>query len=96
MAVRSNFSSLALVGLVLLIGGCSVTKLYKNELAHNLEVNSKTDSVETTLDICSVGAQCASEYPGRVALDRGLVGLGIESEKPSYLVAGFAHSSFLE
>ena len=94
MAVRSNFSRLAVVGLILLIGGCSATKLYKNELAHNLEVNSKTDSVETTLDVYSVGAQCASEYLGRVAIDRGSVGLGIEPEKPSYLVVGFAHSSF--
>ena len=79
MALRSNFSRLAFGGLTLLIGGCSATKLFKNELTHNLEINSKTDSVETTLDIYSVGAQCASEYLGRVALDRSSVGLGIES-----------------
>jgi len=77
-----------------LAGGCSTTKIYKDVLSHNLEVNSETDSVETTLDIYSVGAQCESEYLGTVALDRSSIELGIAIEKPSYLSVGFASSSF--
>lgn len=94
MVVRVNFTLLALMSIMLLMGGCSSTKLYKDVLAHNLEVNSKTDSVKATLDIYSVGAQCASEYLGTVALDRSSIELGIAMEKPSYLIVGFANSSF--
>lgn len=79
---------------MLLVSGCSSTKLYEDELTHNLEVNSKTDSVEATLDIYSVGMQCESEYLGTVALDRNSTKLGIAMEKPSYLIVGFASSSF--
>jgi len=82
------------MNIMLLAGGCSTTKIYKDVLSHNLEVNSETDSVETTLDIYSVGAQCESEYLGTVALDRSSIELGIAIEKPSYLSVGFASSSF--
>lgn len=79
---------------MLLASGCSSTKLYKDVLTHNLEVNSRTDSVEVNLDIYSVGMQCESEYLGTVALDRDSIELGIAMEKPSYLIVGFASSSF--
>ena len=92
--MRLNFTLLALMNIMLLAGGCSTTKIYKDVLSHNLEVNSETDSVETTLDIYSVGAQCESEYLGTVALDRSSIELGIAIEKPSYLSVGFASSSF--
>jgi len=94
MVVRLNFTLLALISIMLLTGGCSTTKHYKDELTHNLEVNSKSDSVETTLDIYSVGSQCESEYQGTVALDGSSIELGIATEKSSYLVVGFASSSF--
>ena len=94
MVVRLNFKLLALISIMLLISGCSATKLYQDMLTHNLEVNSKTDSVEATLDIYSVGAQCESEYLGTVALDRSSIELGIAMEKPSYLIVGFSSSSF--
>jgi len=82
------------MSIVLLIGGCSATKLYKDVLTHNMEVNSKTDSVDATLDIYSVSAQCESDYLGTVALDRSSIELGIAMEKPSYLIVGFTSSSF--
>lgn len=94
MLLRLNFTLLALLSIMLLASGCSSTKLYKGVSTHNLEVNSKTDSVEVTLDIYSVGMQCESEYLGIVALDRDSIELGIAMEKPSYLIVGFASSSF--
>lgn len=94
MVVRSNFTLLALMSITLLIGGCSGTKLYKDVSTHNMEVNSKTDSVDATLDIYSVSAQCESDYLGTVALDRSSIELGIAIEEPSYLIVGFASSSF--
>ena len=36
---------------MLLITACGGSKLYRAELPHNLTVNSKTESVTTTLDI---------------------------------------------
>ena len=92
--MRLNFILLALMSMVLLAGGCSATKLYKDVLTHNLELNSKTDSVKATLDIYSVGEQCEYEHLGTVALDKSSIELGIAMEKPSYLIAGFASSSF--
>jgi len=92
--LRLNFTLLALFSITLLASGCSSTKLYKDVLTHNLEVNSKTDSVEAILDIYSVGMQCESEYLGTVALDRNSIELGIVMGKPSYLIVGFASSSF--
>lgn len=94
MLLRLNFNLLALLSITLLASGCSSTKLYKDVLTHNLEVNSKTDSVEVTLDIYSVGMQCESEYLGSVALDKNSIELGIAMEKPSYLIVGFSSSSF--
>ncbi len=79
---------------LLLLGGCSTAKLYKAGLPQNLEINSTIESVEATLDIYNVKKQCETEYLGTVALDRNNLGLGIASGKPSYLVVGFAGSSF--
>ena len=92
--MRLNFTLLALISMVLLAGGCSSTKLYKDVLTHNLEVNSKTDSVKATLDIYSVGEQCEYEHLGIVTLDKSSIELGIAVGKPSYQIVGFASSSF--
>ena len=92
--MRLNFSLLAFLSITLLASGCASTKAYKDVLTHNLEFNSKTDSVEVTLDIYGVGKQCESEYLGTVDLDRNSIELGIAMGQPSYLVVGFASSSF--
>jgi len=85
---------LLFLSLVLLLSGCSTIKLYKAELPQNLEVNSRIESVEATLDIYSVGKKCETEYLGTVALDRDILKLGIATGQASYLVVGFAGSSF--
>ncbi len=89
-----NRAGFAVFITLLLFGGCSTTKLYKAGLPQNLEVNSRIESVEATLDIYSVGKQCETEYLGIVVLDRNNLELGIATGKPSYLVVGFAGSSF--
>ena len=80
--------------IALLLGGCASGKRYTAELPHNLQVNSKTESVEATLDIYSVNEQCETAYQGTVALDRTSLELGIAMGLPSYLVVGFSSSSF--
>ena len=91
---RLNLAALAFLCAVLLPGGCATSKRYKDELPHNLEVNSKTESVEPTLDIYSVNEQCETAYLGTVALDRNFLEVGIVIGQPSYLVVGFSNSSF--
>jgi len=81
------------MSMVWLAGGCSATKLYEDVFTHNLEVNSKSDSVNVTLDIYSVSEQCEYEHLGTVPLDKSSIESGIAIEKPSYLVVGFASSS---
>ena len=91
---RLNRTALAFFCTALLLDGCSAIKLYKSELPQNLEVISRVESVEATLDIYSVGNQCETEYLGTVALDRDILKLGIATGQASYLVVGFAGSSF--
>ena len=91
---RLNRTALALLFTALLLGGCSAVKLYQAELPHNLKINSRIESVKGTLDIFSVDKQCETAYLGTVALDRNTIELGIATGQPSYLVVGFAGSSF--
>jgi hypothetical protein len=91
---RLNLTAFALFFTAMSLGGCSTIKHYQAELPHNLEVDSKIESVEATLDIYSIGNQCDKAYLGTVALDRSIVQLGIATGQPSYLVVGFASSSF--
>ncbi len=91
---RLNPTALAFICTALLINGCSAIKLYKSELPQNLEVISRVESVEATLDIYRVGNQCETENLGAVALDSDILKLGIATGQASYLVVGFAGSSF--
>ncbi len=92
--VRLNPTAHAFLFTALLINGCSAIKPYKTELPQNLVVNSRVESVEATLDIYRVGNQCETEYLGTIALDRDILKLGIATGQASYLVVGFAGSSF--
>ena len=87
----------ALAGTLLALGvaACSGVKVYPNEGAKNLLVQSELESgVSAALDVYQVDAACKSEYRGRVALDKATVAVGIPPERPSYLVVIFDTSSF--
>jgi hypothetical protein len=89
------FTVLVVLFVSLLVGGCSTsTKHYKIDLPHNLEIISNTESVEVTLDIYNLGKQCEATYMGTIAVDENSPGLGIATGRLSYLVVGFANSSF--
>ena len=91
---RLNRTAVAVFITALFLVGCSAMKLYKVELPRNLQVSSRIESVEATLDIYRVGKQCETAYLGTVVLDRNMIELGIAKELPSYLVVGFSGSSF--
>jgi len=93
--VRQYFSSMVVLYAILLVAGCaSNIKQYRVELPHNLEIISNTESVETTLHIYSLGKQCETDYLGTVDINSDSLELGVETERPLYLVVGFASSSF--
>ena len=52
-------------------------------------------SVNTSVDIYLVNRDCSLEYEGTIKLDKASVSVGIPPDKSSYLVFGFASSSFL-
>lgn len=91
---------------VLLLGftfltGCSGIKTYPNNLEKNLYITTTTESgsffssVNATVDIYQLNTDCSLDYQGTVNLDKATVSVGIPYDKRSYLVFGFASSSFL-
>lgn len=89
-----NYVVLVLILTTLMSGGCATIKRYDVELPLNLEVISKTEAVEATLDIYDINKQCESVYQGTVNLNKSVTELGIAAGRLSYLVVGFASSSF--
>ena len=92
--------------LVLLLGfgfftGCSGIKTYPNNLDKNLYITTTTESgsffssVKAAVDIYRVKPDCSLEYQGTVKLYKTSVSVGIPPDRLSYLVFGFASSSFL-
>jgi len=92
--------------LVLLLGfgfltGCSGIKTYPNNLDKNLYITTTTESgsffssVNAALDVYLVNRDCSLEYQGTIKLEKTSVNVGIPTDKSSYLVFGFASSSFL-
>lgn len=84
-----------------LLAGCSGMKPYPNSLEKNLRIRTETKSgsifskVRAAVGIYRVDEQCKIEYQGTVELDTPRVPVGIPSERLSYMVFGFASSSFL-
>jgi hypothetical protein len=90
----------AILLLISFLAGCSGVKTYPDTLAKNMNIQTKTDSsfistVRATVSIYRVDADCQLEYQGTVKLDKRSVAVGIPSGRSSYLVFGFASSSFL-
>jgi hypothetical protein len=94
---RSIFPALVLV----LLAGCAGVKTYPNTLAKNVQVRSETVSgsalfqVKTTLGVHRVDERCQLEFEGVVELDKPSIGLGVPTDRWSYLVFTFSGSSFL-
>lgn len=84
-----------------LLAGCSGVKPYPDSSRKNLYLHTRTDpgslfsSVRAAVDIYRVDALCQVEYQGTVDLDSPSLAVGIPAEEPSYLVFGFASSSWL-
>ena len=99
LRIAAFLTSLSISGLLLL--SCSGMKTYPNSPEKNVTITTTTDSgslfssVNTRLDIYQVTPDCKLDYKGTVQLDTASVSIGIPSEKMSYLVFGFASSSFL-
>jgi hypothetical protein len=86
---------------VFLLTACSGIRPYPDTLDDNLHLRTRTESgslfssVRAAVDIYRVNARCQTEYQGTVALDSPSVAIGIPVDQPSYLVFGFASSSWL-
>jgi len=81
--------------------GCSDVKTYPNTLDKNLRVQTVTRSgsafskVRASVDIYRVDAGCQLAYEGTVDLDEPTRGIGIPTNRLSYLVFTFASSTLL-
>ena len=104
MFARNLSVNRRVLGALLLISlavGCSGKYAYRNTLAKNLHIQTKTESgsfissVSAAVGIYRVDDHCKIDYQGTVDLDEPSVSVGIPSGRPSYLVFEFASSSFL-
>lgn len=92
--------ALTLLLVLSLLTACSGIKTYPNTMDKNLHVTTETDSgsvfssLNTSVDIYQVKADCTIEYTGSVQLDSQSVDIGIPTERSSYLVFVFASSGF--
>jgi hypothetical protein len=90
-----------LVLLLMTASGCSGIHPYRNDLAKNLTVRTKTasgsyfTSVKARVDIYAVDPSCGTTYRGSVALQRPEVEIGLPASGANYLNFVFASSSFL-
>ncbi len=84
-----------------LLTGCSGVKPYPDSSRKNLYLHTRTDpgslfsSIRAAVDIYRVDTLCQREYQGTVDLDSPYMSIGIPVDEPSYLVFGFASSSWL-
>ena len=84
-----------------LLAGCSGVKPYPDSSRKNLHLHTRTDpgslfsSIRAAVDIYRVDTHCQLEYQGTVDLDSPVMSIGIPVDEPSYLVFGFASSSWL-
>lgn len=84
-----------------LLASCSGIKTYPNNLEQNVFISTTTNSgsvftsINATVDIYRVKPDCTLVYQGTVQLDKPSVTVGLPADKFSYLVFGFASSSFL-
>lgn len=81
--------------LVMLLTACGGGKLYKSSNVDNLQIATRINKVQASLDIYSVSPSCQSVYEGSIALDKKRLDIGLEPGKPKILVVGFSSSSFL-
>jgi hypothetical protein len=86
---------------VALAAGCSGTQPYRSAAPDNVFVaaaidsGSRWSSMRGSLHVHEVEAGCRTRYLGTMTLDRPALGLGLQVERPSYLVFSFDGSSFL-
>jgi len=87
--------------IIFLASGCAQVRPYPNTLAKNLHVHTTTDSgsmfssVHASVEVYEVDAACKTHYRGVVALDAPTVDIGLAPGRQSFLVFGFASSSWL-
>ena len=104
MVIRNVLIGGRMLGLLIFVGlmaGCSGKYAYRDTLAKNVHIETKTDSgsvfsnVAAAVGIYRVDEHCKIEYQGTVDLDEPTVSVGIPSGKPTYLVFEFASTAFL-
>ncbi len=84
-----------LLGVAVLLGGCSGIKTYRGAGDKNLHVATVRDSdVRADLHVHWIVAPCKTEYLGSVELDRPHTEVAIAAGRPTLLVFTFASSSF--
>jgi hypothetical protein len=94
---RSTYLGL-LVVTALLSAGCA--KPYRSNAPENLYLSTQTQggllsSVKVGLDIHQLDERCQTEYLGRVRLGGESVALGLDVNRPAYLVFEFMTSAWL-
>jgi hypothetical protein len=78
------------------LAACAGAKLYPNDAEKNLVVQSRIDAgTRASLHVSGVGAGCAAEYQGRLALDQPSISVGLPAGRLSYLEVAFEKSSLL-
>lgn len=98
---RSGWRLFVLLSAIGLLASCSGLKSYPNTLEPNLQIRTETKSgsvfsgVRAAVGVYRVDERCQIEYQGTVDLDKPIVAVGIPADRASYLVFGFASSSFL-
>jgi len=84
-----------------LLVGCAWSRPYRSDLEENLSIRPRTESgsifssVRANLDVYRLDDQCRVHYEGTVDLSGPTVDIGLAVDRPSYLVFGFASSSWL-
>ena len=84
-----------------LLYGCSGLKTYPNIHNKNLNIKTNTDSgsmfssVNASLHVYTVNANCETSYQGTIELDQPIKDVGLPENKLSYLTFDFDSSSFL-
>ena len=84
----------ALFALLVFFIGCAGTKLYRDVGAHNVFLDSAIPPhLPAAVHVHEVDPNCGARYLGTVKLDPASPRLGLQPDRPSYLVFSFEGSS---
>jgi hypothetical protein len=89
-----SFRAACLLGLFLLIAGCSNIKTFPSTADKNLQVRTKVSGAVTTLQVHSMKGGCVVDYLGTVDLKNGETLVGVTPDQPVDLIFLFTTYRF--